>query len=139
MKSLAWAPLLSMALLCGCVETHRASPVAYYTPSAPTYVAEPAPLSPTSESPVPRVYAPALPPDISTADVATADAIRHVLKDDPHLAGASQEVLITVKNGTIVLRGTAPSEHERIEIVQRVSRIPGVAHVRDHLGISDER
>jgi hypothetical protein len=123
---------LFFIVLTGCVQSHRAPPVVYYVPTTPV-------LTPTSESSAPRVYAPGAPPDVSPGDLSTAEAVQHLLNDDTHLAGASANVLVTVRGGVVTLRGTTPSEHDRYEIVDRVAKIPGVVKVDDQLGISDER
>jgi BON domain len=116
----------------GCIQSHRAPPVVYYAPATPV-------LTPTSDSPAPRVYAPVAPPDVSPGDLSTAEAVQHLLNDDAHLAGASADVLVTVRGGVVTLRGTTPTEHDRYEIVERVAKIPGIVKVDDQLGISDER
>lgn len=128
---------LSMVLITfatGCIQSHRAPPVVYYVPATT--------LTPTSESPNPRVYVPsvpAIPPNVSATDLSTADEVAAVLNGEPSLAGPSQNVLVSVKDGVVTLRGTTPSESDRLLIVQRVSKLPGVAGVRDELGLSGER
>ncbi|HVV70796.1 MAG TPA: BON domain-containing protein [Verrucomicrobiae bacterium] len=129
-----WLRLIPLVFLVGsgCVRSHRAEPVVYYVP-------EPAPLTPTSERASPRVYAPLPAPNVSAGDVATAESIRHLLNDNPHLAAVSGGVLVTVRSGLVTLRGTTPTEHDHDEIVERISRLPGVVQIDDHLGLSDER
>jgi len=124
--------LLFFGITTGCIQSHRTPPVVYYVPVSP-------PLTPTSESSAPRVYAPDPAPEVPAADLALAEAVRHLLNDDPHLAGASGNVLATVRNSVVTLRGTVPSDHDHTEIVERISKIPGVVQVVDHLGLSDER
>jgi hypothetical protein len=52
MKLVGLSPVL-ITFATGCVQSHRAPPVVYYVPATT--------LTPTSESPNPRVYAPAGP------------------------------------------------------------------------------
>ncbi len=123
--------------LTGCIQSHR-HPVAVYT----TPMAVPAP---TSESPAVRVYPdtpPAVvtppstpPPGVAGADVAVAESVSQLLKGDSSLADASRNIRASVDHGVVTLQGTVPSDHDRDEIVQRVSQLPGVVSVRDHLGV----
>ncbi len=118
----------------GCVYSHRQPEVVYYAP-----VPEPATtLPPTSENPAPRVY-PGSPPapagTVLSSDVALAHSIRDVLKNDPNLAAVSDKVLVKVEGGIVSLKGTVPTEHDRDEIAGRISRLPGVRRLNDHLGI----
>ncbi|HWH70527.1 MAG TPA: BON domain-containing protein [Candidatus Sulfotelmatobacter sp.] len=126
-------------LVAGCVQSHRAPAVVYYAP--------PPPLAPTSDRPAVRVYPgptpavapvtppPAPPPGVSAADVGVADAVSQLLKGDSHLAGVSSNVEATVEDGVVTLRGSVPSEHDRYEMVERISQLPGVAHVHDKLRV----
>ncbi len=124
-------------VLAGCIQSHR-HPVAVYT----TPVAVPAP---TSEGTAVRVYPgepPAVvtppssaPPGVAAADVTVAESVSQLLKGDSSLADASRNVQATVDHGVVTLRGTVPSDHDRDEIVQRVSQLPGVVRVHDHLGV----
>ncbi len=133
-----WA-VVPLSLLTGCVQSHRREVV--YTP-------EPV-LPPTSSRPEVRVYStPTTPqppvvtttpvpaaPDAAPGDVAVATGISQLLKGDTHLASVSSNVEATVDNHVVTLRGTVPTEHDRDEIVQRVSQLPGVLRVNDQLGI----
>lgn len=130
MKTLAWT-IISTVLFTACVQSHRAPPVVYTVP-----VTE---LTPTSDNPNPRVYVPANPSDASASDLAIASSVSTVLNNDPAFAGISQNVLATVKKGVVTLRGDTPSENSRVAIVERVSKLPGVVRVHDHLGITGER
>jgi len=137
--------LFSAFILCvsgtGCIQSHHAAPVAVYEPI-------PSPLTPTSDRPEARVYAPGQPavsapavppPAVRDSDVRLGQTISNLLKGDPHLADASGNVIATIENGVVTLHGKVPTEHDRYEIVERVSKLPGVAHVNDHLGIEGER
>ncbi len=130
--------VLPLAIV-ACVSSHHSPDTVYYTPPSATVTT----LPPTSDSPAVRVYpgSPNEPPvtqppgDVLGSDMAVADEIRDMLKDDPTLAAASDQVLIQVNGGVVSLRGTVPTEHDLDEIVGRISRIPGVRQVRNHLGI----
>jgi len=128
---------LAALLVSGCVQSHRERVV---------YVPEPAPLAPTSTTPEVRVYSPAGPvvtqpppsavtPAIaSDPDVVLAQSVSRLLKGEPDLASVSRKVSATVQNGVVTLRGSVPSENDREEIKERVSRLPGVFRVVDELG-----
>lgn len=112
------------------------------------FIPIPSPLTPTSDRPEARVYAPGQPavsapavppPAVRDSDVRLGQTISNLLKGDPHLADASGNVIATIENGVVTLDGKVPTEHDRYEIVERVSKLPGVAHVNDHLGIEGER
>jgi BON domain len=137
--------LSPIALLCapiaivlpGCIQSHR--PVAVYT----TPVAVPAA---TSERPVVRVYPgtppPVVvtppstpPPGVASADVTLAESVSQLLKGDVSLADASSNVQAIVDHGVVTLRGRVPTDHDRDEIVQRISQLPGVVRVHDELGV----
>lgn len=124
----------------GCVSSHKPALV-YYTPAVTV-------PTPTSQSDVVRVYpGPAAPlavrarrddnepVPLETADIAIARSISIGLKSDPDLAGASRRVEATVDGGVVTLRGKVAAEHERDEIVQIVSSVPGVSRVEDHIGV----
>ncbi len=123
----------SCVLLAGCIQSHR--PV-YATP-----VAVPA----TSDRPEVRVYPgtpPAVvtppttpPPGVSATDVTVAESVSQLLKGDASLADASRNVQATVNGGVVTLRGNVPTDHDRDEIVERVSRLPNVVRVVDQLGV----
>lgn len=122
---------LPVVLATGCADPHPAA----------VYVVPPeAPLSPTSSRAVPRVYSvpppSGAPQGVAPGDLAVAESVSDLLKGSPHLAGASSDVLVTVKHGIVTLRGNVFTEHDRDEIVERISRLPGVYGVDDKLGIS---
>ena len=125
----------------GCIQSHRAAPSAVYEPI-------PAPVTPTSDRAEPRVntpnQAPVLaqgvpPPSVRDSEVRLGQTVSNLLKANPRLAGASANVIATIENGVVTLHGTVPAQSDRDEIVERVSRLPGVAQVTDHLGIEGER
>ncbi len=128
--------ILALAMA-GCVQSHRNPGVVYYTPGP----ADPGTLPPTSDRPAVRVYPGSPPPGVNDSDALNSDlAIAHSIRDlfryDPNLAAASEKVIVQVNGGVVKLRGTVPSEHDRDEMVLRISRIPGVKGVQSHhLGI----
>jgi hypothetical protein len=73
------------------------------------------------------------PPAPFSADHDVAAAIHRLFNHDEYLAPASKHVTAKVYKGVVTLRGTVPSEHERDEIVQRLSQLPGVDRVDDQL------
>ncbi len=121
----------------GCVYSHHNPDVVYYTPAPGEPVGT---LPPTSDSPAVRVY-PGSPPasahdsDVLSSDLAVARSIRNLLKYDSNLSAASERVMVKVDGGVVKLRGTVPTEHDKDEMIERISRIPGVREVQDHLGI----
>ncbi len=136
LKYWLWAASAGL-LTTGCIYSHRAPAVVYYTPP-PVQV-----VTPTSDRPVTRVYAPPAtaptpaPPGVADSDVAIADSVSQLLKGDVGLAEASRNVMATVDGGVVTLRGTVVSEHERDEIAQRVRQLPGVKHVKDELAVDN--
>lgn len=128
----------ALVALSGCIQSHRHPVVVYATPAAVP--------ARTSERPVDRVYtgppppvvlSPSTerPPAVANSDVTVAEAVGQLLTGDGSLAEASKNIRATVDRGVVTLRGTVPADHDRDEIVQRVSQIPGVVSVRDHLAV----
>jgi len=70
----------------------------------------------------------------SDPDVVLAQSVSRLLKGEPDLASVSRKVSATVQNGVVTLRGSVPSENDREEIKERISRLPGVFRVVDELG-----
>ncbi len=132
MKSIVrFGLVLPALLLAGCIQSHRTPGIVYYTPTTTP--------PPVSDRPVVRVYpSPAAPEDAVSRNVDLAHSVSRLLKDDPLLASASQNVEATVDNGVVTLRGTVPSEHERDEMVGRIAALPGVARVDDRLGLEPQ-
>ncbi len=115
-------------LLAGCIQSHRSPGIVYYTPAPPP--------PPVSDRPAVRVYpSPAEPENAVNPNVALAHSVSQALKGDPVMAAASGNVEATVDDGVVTLRGTVPTEHERDEIVDRISKLPGVTRVDDRLGL----
>ena len=101
-------------------------------------------MTPTSERPVIRVYPPAtaletVPPVTTTtvvptsSDLAMADTIRKRFDADPSFSSATKNVQVGVYHGTVTLRGTVPTNHEREELQARVATVPGVDSVTNML------
>ncbi len=139
-----WAALPGL-LSTGCIYSHRQPAVVYYTPP-PVQVVTPQVMAPTSDRPEVRVYPPPTgvttptapaPPGVAESDVAVADSVSQLLKGDSGMISASRNVMATVDGGVVTLRGTVVADHDRDEIVQRVSQLPGVKRVRDELGVEN--
>ncbi len=143
---------LLLAVLSGCA--HDRNPgVVYYVPagtpapapppsepSKPGSVRVPQPLPPVEAVPAPGLApTPAPVPGVLSADVSVATSIGQLLRAYGESSGLWTRVEATVENGVVTLRGVVPSEHERVELVQRISRLAGVAAVKDHLQLSDTR
>jgi hypothetical protein len=137
MRSLLVVVSVAAGFLSGCARNGIDS-FAVYPP--------PPPISPASESQAVLVYSG--PPPVATAvpgatlpgtganpDIALAESISRLLKGEPDLASVSAKVSATVHEGVVTLRGRVLSESDREEIVERVSKVPGVTHVVDHLGM----
>jgi len=127
--------------IAGCIRSHRPETV-YYTPAPAMVVPAPTSDRPETyvypESPGKTVTPPsAPPPNVTPGDVTVATAVSQLLKGDPTLASASRNVRAAVDHGVVTLRGSVPTEHQRYEIVNRISRLPGVTRVADALDVSN--
>ena len=149
-----WFSFGLLALLAGqgCVRSHRGHEVVYYTPAPappsvpPVYtpIAPPLPPPPTSRAevytvPPEEAGSPlsAPPPRVSDRDIALAESISKLLKNDSHMATISENVQTTVDQGVVTLQGTAPSGNAIDEIAMRVAKLPGVVHLSNHLSVSN--
>jgi hypothetical protein len=79
--------------------------------------------------------APPPPEAAAPADVALADLVSRLLKGDATLAASSENVIVLVEKGSVTLRGSVPSDAAAEEIVQRISRLPGVTGVSSQLKV----
>ncbi len=70
-------------------------------------------------------------------DLQTATAVRQALKTPP-IAGASQNVSVTVKKGAVTLRGTVPDPEARTTVLNQIEKLPGVDRVDDRLTVGKE-
>lgn len=136
--------LLSAFWLSGCAGTGRgegygappdnpaaAGGAALPTPGNAAYGAYPGPADPP---PLQNSAPPASPPPATfSTDREVAGAIHRLFVSDPSVGPSARNVSAKVYKGVVTLRGTVGSEHERNEIVERVSRLPGVDHVKDQL------
>jgi hypothetical protein len=129
--------IVPFTLTAGCVQSHRAPAVVYYTPAPPP---------PTSDRPEARVYPgqtstpgepppSAPPPGVSDVDIAVARSISQLFRVDPGMAAMVSNVETTVDRGVVTLRGSVPNENVRDTIVQRIGKLPGVDRVDDQLGV----
>ena len=139
--------LLAAVLLAGCVNSHRReyvyspaySPAPVLTPTGPSsarvYPEVPPPPPPTL--PPPTTVAPEQSSvTTSSSDVAIAESVRGVLRND--LTSPMRRVEASVYHGVVTLRGSVPSDSDRQAIVARVNRLPGVLRVDDQL-MADNR
>jgi hypothetical protein len=119
--------VLPLITTLGCVNSHQDA--AYATPR--TVVA------PTSPSPAVRVY-PYTTPRVTTApgesdDLTIANSVRSILsKDSAHVYG---NVDIAINRGLVTLRGTVPTEHDRLELQNEIGGLAGVGSVDNQLGV----
>lgn len=67
-------------------------------------------------------------------DQAIADEIRAALENDPRIHNAT-ELAVAEKAGTVTLRGTVRSLHQRRTAVEIARSVPGVAAVEDEVRI----
>jgi osmotically-inducible protein OsmY len=72
---------------------------------------------------------------VFTIDRDVAKSISHLLQTDPNLAPVSGDVTVSVDKGVVTLHGNVPSDHDRLEIIERVSKLAGVDQVEDHLRV----
>ena len=140
MKKYASAMLASLTLLgfTGCIQSHRHPVAVYATPIAvPAATSNRPETRVYPEAPSPAVVVPpsSPPPGVLASDVTLADSVSQLLKGDSGLADASRNVRASIDHGVVTLRGTVVADHDRDEIVQRVSQLSGVRGVRDHLGV----
>ncbi len=61
-----------------------------------------------------------------------------MLREDPALAGTSQNVDVKVSKGVVTLSGTVPSEAAKELLVNKVRAVPGVDRVTDKVGVKAE-
>ena len=158
-----------LALLTGCVHSHRSpayvyspvySPPPVYSPTPevitePTVVTPkatvvtPAPtvIAPTSDRSVVRVYpepstivdSTAATPAVSSRDLMTADTIRKMMMADPILASAARNVRIAVLNDRITMTGTVLTQHDRETLHSAIVGIPGGYEVDDRVQVELNR
>jgi hypothetical protein len=126
-----------LGLTFGCAQ-NQTTPVTYSTEPPP-------PMAPTSDRPDVRIYSVPVSsqtapgavesPPASDPDVELAQSLSQLLKGDPYLNAISDNVEAGVNSGVVVLRGSVPTEDDRQRLENRVSRLPGVARVYNHLDI----
>lgn len=120
---------LALALLgSGCIRSHRAGVV--YAP-VPVVATPPAVVTVPTQEPAP--------PPPEARDVAVAGAVKEALQDRILIPSTAHNVLATVDRGVVTLRGSVPSENQRIEIIDRIKRTPGVVRVQDELEVTSAR
>ena len=156
-QTLLWT--LPLATMMGCVYSHRPATYTAVTPHRATVVAPatavvvPAPPSTaTSTRSDVRVYqepklsitAP-VPPPIATKtlpgviatsdprDITVTDEVRQMLETDA--TRLYRNVDFEIDKGKVTLRGMVPTDHDRIELQNRVAAMPGVQAVVNRLDV----
>lgn len=66
-------------------------------------------------------------------DAALAADVWEILAANPSLQPALSQIAISVRDGTVILRGSIPSVRQRLAAEQDVWHVPGVLAVRDEL------
>lgn len=95
-------------------------------------------VAPTSVNPAVRVYPDSTTPRIATApgetdDLTIANSVRNILsRDTAHVYG---NVDIAVNSGLVTLRGSVPTEHDRLQLHSEIAGLPGVGSVDNQLGV----
>lgn len=125
--SLVFVAALPIALTMGCISHHDLS----YAPAATV-------VAPTSPSPAVRVYPNGTMPRITTTpgeadDLTIANSVKRILaRDTAHVYG---NVDIGINRGLVTLRGTVPTEHDRLQLHDEIAAVPGVDSVDNELGV----
>jgi len=133
LKNIIW---LSVPLLfaVGCSENGRDRSISY-SPA----ITE---ISPTSDRLESRAYPDtsgnfnvAVPPGAAPQDWQVAQEIGSLLLADKKLGTTPMGAV--VNNGVVTLRGCVRSRHEREQLVQAISQVPGVQRVDDQLNMKN--
>lgn len=163
-KKLFWiVPLIAGYAVTGCVYSHR--PVVYSATTSDAalgattteVVTTPTTVVATSPRPAVRVYASPEPPKLSvttpvplpvtsttvvpghivttssSSDAAVVAGIRQMLENDS--ARLYRNADFEVDSGRVTVRGTVPTDHDRIELQNRLVTMPGVASVENKLDV----
>jgi len=69
----------------------------------------------------------------SSADAAIVASVRQMLEGD--VARLYRNVDFEVDNGRVIVRGTVPTDHDRVELQNRLVTMPGVASVQNKLDV----
>lgn len=134
-RALVWFVVPWFVLGAGCVRSHRTQVV-----QVPVPVATPPPVVyEQPEGPIAPPPAPTPPATPTTGDLAIAGAVKEALRQETIISSVANNVLATVQGGVVTLRGSVPSQNERIELVDRIKKTPGVVRVQDELVISGDR
>jgi|SRR5436305_8795228 len=98
---------------------------------------EPPKLSVTTPVPPPVTSATTVPGHIvatsSSSDAAVVAGIRQMLETDTLRIYRNAD--FEVDNGRVIVRGTVPTDHDRIELQNRLVTMPGVASVDNKLDV----
>jgi hypothetical protein len=163
MKKMVFLIVPLIATATGCVYTHH--PVVYSAattdaalgPTTTEVVTTPTTVVATSPRPAVRVYSTPEPPKMSittpvpppvtattivpgrivttssSADAAVTASIRQMLEADT--ARIYRNVDFEVDGGRVIMRGTVPTDHDRIELQNRLVTMPGVVSVDNKLDV----
>ena len=133
LKNLFWTSL-PIVLLSGCAHTQ--------TQTVPVYSALPTAPAPTSDQPAERIYEEgsttrtAPPPGVTAEDWTLNERVRALFLDNRKLAPPPSEVTAVVdqqNRGVVRLSGHVSNGIQRRQVIEAVSKIPGVTRVEDHL------
>ena len=133
LKNLFWTGL-PVVLLMGCAHTE--------TQTAPVYSALPTGPAPTSDQPAERIYAEgnttrtAPPSGVAAEDWELNERLRALFLDNRKLAPPPSEVTAVVdqqNRGVVRVSGHVRNGVQRRQVIDAVSKIPGVNRVEDHL------
>jgi len=69
------------------------------------------------------------------ADQMIAQKIQQIISEDPALSSLAKNIKFAPKDGVVTLTGTVPSEKDKEVIVKKVTNVPGVLKVDDHLKV----
>ena len=122
MKHSGWLAIgLGLGVLTGCSHVEPAQGDAY------------AKGAPAQWTPDNRAAVSAPPPGVSQIDIDVVALVRRTLKSDPGLAPISRHVTVSARKGVLTLRGNVPSLDAKQQIVDRVSKLPGVDGIEDQM------
>jgi osmotically-inducible protein OsmY len=133
LKNLLWTGL-PVVLLMGCAHTQ--------TQTAPVYSALPTAPARTSDQPAERIYAEgnttrtAPPSGVAAEDWELNEKLRALFLDNRKLAPPPSEVTAVVdqqNRGVVRVSGHVSNGVQRRQVIDAVSKIPGVTRVEDHL------
>ncbi len=60
--------------------------------------------------------------------------IRKMLMDDDRLSTSAKNIKVITINGVVTLKGELKDKEEKMTIVEKIKKIPGIRKIDDHLG-----